>query len=280
MSVFAQSSLEEFSRRYPEVAHNLAHSLDSHPLLTLDSLAQLADSLPLKDRECNRGDLPIAVDTVPEQWLENLGHRIRNIETAGCWVALRHIEQDPQYGSLISELLADIKPSIEARTGPMLQTEGYIFITSPGGVAPFHFDPEHNVLLQVRGHKRFTTFPAGDATYAPDEKHEGYHVGAGRHELLWNDDMAAGAREWSLGPGDALYVPVMAPHFVQNDEDVSISISITWRSEWSFAEADARAFNGWLRKSGLNPKVPGRWPRQNRAKSYAWRTLRKVGVVD
>ena len=44
-----------------------------------------------------------------------------------------------------------------------------------------------------------------------------------------------------------------------------------WRSDWSFAEADARAFNGVLRKVGMRPSAPGRFPAQNKAKALAWR---------
>ncbi|MCB2049193.1 MAG: cupin-like domain-containing protein [Novosphingobium sp.] len=280
MNNFTDESCEAFSRNYPEVPHSLVHTLDSHPLLTLESLAELADSLPMKDRECNVGDLPIGVDEVPEQFLDNLGERLLNIDNAGCWIALRHVEQNAAYNQLLHDLFADLKPAIESATGKMLQIEGYIFVTSPGGVAPFHMDPEHNILLQVKGSKLFTTFPAGDPRYAPDEQHEAYHVGRGRHELRWRDELADGAVEWHLGPGDALYVPVMAPHYVVNSQELSISISVVWRSEWSFEEADARAFNGLLRKAGISPSRPRRWPEQNRAKSLAWRALRKTGVVD
>ena len=82
-----------------------------------------------------------------------------------------------------------------------------------------------------------------------------------------------------LGPGDAVYVPVMAPHYVANGPEVSVSISITWRSSWSYAEADARAFNAMLRRIGIRPAAPRRWPRRNLAKAYGWRTLRKLGRI-
>ena len=85
-----------------------------------------------------------------------------------------------------------------------------------------------------------------------------------------------GGREFALGPGEALFVPVMAPHFVRNGPEPSVSLSITWRSEWSFAEADARAFNGLLRRLGLRPRRPGRWSETNLAKAYGWRLLRKA----
>ena len=88
--------------------------------------------------------------------------------------------------------------------------------------------------------------------------------------------MARGGTEWKLRPGEALYVPVMAPHYVRNGPGSAISLSITWRSEWSFAEADARAFNRVLRRAGLRPRAPGRWPQDNRLKAVGWRVLRRL----
>ncbi|MBV1918775.1 MAG: cupin-like domain-containing protein [Sphingomonadaceae bacterium] len=247
-------------------------------MLTLEALAKLAETLPAKDLECNTSDLPIGVDAVPEQLLDGIGDRIRNIGETGCWAGLRHVEQDPAYKQLLWDLIEDVKPHIEKKTGEIMDVEGFIFMTSPGGVTPYHFDPEHNILLQIRGNKVMTLFPAGDSVFAADEMHETYHTG-GRPELPWSEDMAAGGADWSINEGEALYVPVMAPHFVRNSDEISISISVTWRSEWSHAEADARALNKLLRKAGMNPESPRRWPQQNRSKSYTYRALRKIRAV-
>ena len=277
MNVFPLQSQQEFCRNYPEVVHKIAHNLDGHPLLTLEALAKLAESLPADLLECNAGDQPIGVDVVPEQTLENIGDRIRNIGEAGSWVGLRRVENDPAYEQLLWDLLSGVRPDIEAKTGAIMDLQGFIFVSSPGSVTPYHFDPEHNILLQVRGTKTMTVFPAGDPAFAADELHETYHTG-GRPELPWTGEMAAGGIDWTIAPGEAIYVPVMAPHYVRNGEGVSISISVTWKSEWSHAEADARALNKLLRKAGLKPAAPGRWPHRNRSKSYAWRALRKIGV--
>ena len=56
----------------------------------------------------------------------------------------------------------------------------------------------------------------------------------------------------------------------------SLSLSITWRSQWSYDEAGARCFNGLVRKTGYRPAAPGRWPARNRAKSLAFRAWRRV----
>lgn len=277
MSVFPPFARAAFSASYPETPHKLMHALGAHPLMELQALAMLAESLPQASIEHNSGNQPIGVAGKPEATGIPIGETIRNIETTNSWAALKNIEQHPAYARLLADLLGELRPDIEARTGRMMKTQGFVFVTSAGGVTPYHFDPEHNILLQVRGSKVMTQFPAGDSRYAPDEVHEAYHSGGAR-ELKWRDEMLAGGQEFALSAGEAVFVPVMAPHFVRNGPEPSVSLSITWRSEWSFAEADARAFNGWLRKLGLKPRSPGRWPARNRAKACGWRLVRKIGA--
>ena len=273
--VFDGPARARFARAYPEVAHRLAHRLTDHPLLTLEALAQLGGALPAASIEYNRGDMPLGVDDKPAANGLSIGETIRGIETCASWAVLKNVEQDDAFAALVEDLLAELRPPIEAATGKMLKTQGFVFVSSPHAVTPYHFDPEHNVLLQLRGSKTVTTFPASEPAFAPDEVHESYHRGGAR-ELPWDERLAKGGSTWPLGPGEALYIPVMAPHHVRNGPEVSVSLSITWRSEWSFAEADSRAFNGLLRRAGLNPRAPGRYPARNRGKAFAWRALNRV----
>lgn len=275
MTIFPQSTQDKFARNYPETPHILKHTLDHHPLLELGALADLARRLPLASIECNRGDQPIGVDQVPEQLREQAADTILDIDAAGCWVCLRNVEQQPEYAALLEELLEELRPQIEAKTGPMINLQCFLFATSPGGVTPYHFDPEHNILLQLRGSKVMTVFPAGNTACAADEIHEAFHAG-GRPELPWSEQMAQHGTACPIGPGEAIYVPVMAPHYVTNGAEVSVSVSITWRSEWSYIESDARCFNGMVRRMGMKPKAPERWPGRNLAKAYSWRLVRKL----
>lgn len=274
--IFDAAAHAAFSANYPESPHKLTHGLQAHPLLALDALADLAEALPEVSLEYNRADLPVGLNGVkaPTNGL-TIGETIRRIGETGSWAALKNIEQVPAYRDLLLALLEELRPVIEARTGAMLRPQGFVFITSPDGVTPYHFDPEHNILMHLAGSKTMTLFPQGDARFAPDETHESYHTGGGR-ELFWRPDLADSGTEWRLLPGEALYVPVMAPHHVRNGPSSGISLSITWRSEWSFEEADARAFNGVLRRAGLSPRAPDRWPRRNTIKANGWRVLRKL----
>lgn len=275
-NIFDKAARDAFAQGYPEVPHRLRHNLQHVSLLELDALADLAERLPAASLEWNASDQPLGLDGKPAPTGIPIGETIRSIATSRSWAAIKNIEQDPAYAALLTSLLDELRALIEPRTGAMMKLQGFIFVTSAGGVTPYHFDPEHNILLQVRGTKTMTQFPAGDPRFAPDRVHETYHTGGGR-ELHWQDELLAGGTEFALAPGDAVYVPVMAPHFVRNGDQPSVSLSITWRSQWSFAEADARAFNTVLRRLGLDPKAPGRWPATNRIKALAWRLLRKLG---
>ncbi|MEO9601410.1 transcriptional regulator [Parasphingorhabdus sp.] len=274
--IFGEQTRQNFDSCYPEQARLLDHAMASHELLTLDALAQLGEALPAKSVEYNPGNLPVGIkpEDVPDNGM-TIGDTIRMIDQSSSWAVLKNIEQMPEYEALLLSLLAEIRPILEAKTGKMLMPQGFIFVSSPDAVTPYHFDPEHNILLQLRGEKWMTTFPAGETRFAADEIHEGYHLGGPRN-LVWQDDFAADGTRHHLTPGKAIFVPVMAPHHVKNGPEPSISLSITWRSDWSFEEADARAFNGWLRKRGITPKAPGRFPARSKAKAFAWRVLRKI----
>lgn len=278
-AVFPPLSRANFASSYPEGPHKLRHNLSAHPLLELDALAELGEALPARSVEYNRGDLPIGVAGTlggkPEGNGLTIGATIRGIESTNSWAVLKNIEQHPAYAALLAELLGELEDSIVRKTGRMMKTQGFVFVSSPDAVTPYHFDPEHNILLQLTGQKAMTVFPAGHTGCAPDQVHEAYHTGGAR-ELAWNDGLACHGQTFKLAEGEAIYVPVMAPHHVRNGPKPSISLSITWRSEWSFAEADARAFNALLRRWGFDPLPPGRWPARNSGKAIAWRVLRRI----
>ncbi len=276
MTRFDAAALETLAAAYPEAPVLLAHGLAGHPLLQLDALAALATRIRPVDAEYNRGDVPVGLDPAetPANGL-SIEETIRRIEECGSWMVLKFVEQDPLYRDLLRETLAGLEPVVRPATGRMLKMEAFVFISSPGAVTPFHFDPEHNILLQIRGTKTMTVFPAGDERLAAGEAHEAFHHG-GHRNLAWRDEFAALGRPFDLAPGQAVYVPVKAPHWVRNGPGVSVSFSITWRSEWSYREEYAHRMNAVLRQAGLSPALPGRYPRQNHLKSLGYRVIDKA----
>lgn len=273
---FDAAAREALAGAYPEQPVRLAHDLAGHDLLTLEALVELARRIRPVDAEYARGDVPVGLD--PDDARPNglsVEETIRQIEHCGSWMVLKFVEQDPPYRDLLSDILAGLEPVVAPATGAMLKREAFVFISSPDAVTPFHFDPEHNILLQIRGRKTMTVFPAGDERLAAGEAHEAFHDG-GHRNLPWSDEFAALGRPFELRPGEAVYVPVKAPHWVRNGPEVSISFSITWRSEWSYREQYARRMNALLRKAGLRPASPRRFPHQNHLKSLGYRAIDKA----
>jgi Cupin-like domain len=273
---FDPQSCTTFAALYPEAPGLIRHTLVDHPLLSLEALVALGQRLDPNHVEYNRADLPIGIkpEDIPANGL-SITDTIRSIEQNGSWMVLKWVENDPAYKALLADTLACLKSVIEPRTGEMLTLEGFIFVSSPNAVTPFHMDPEHNILLQVRGTKEFTVFPQVDPEMLSDIEHERYHLG-GHRNLPWRDSFAAKGKTFAMAPGDAIHVPVKAPHWVKVGPELSISFSVTWRSLWTYREADARGLNGLMRNIGISPATTQRFPRQNLAKSVAYRAFRKV----
>jgi hypothetical protein len=273
-------NLDAFTAIYPEKPGLVPHSLAGNPLFTLEALAALARRIPDDHVEYNRGNLPkgIDFDAVPANGL-SIVDTILGIETNGSWMVLKFVEQDAAYRALLADTLAELDPVLHRTTGPMLKQEAFIFISSPNSVTPLHFDPEHNILLQLRGTKSMTVFAADDEEVAPPTAHEAFYVGAQHRNLPWNDNYAQRGQRFNLTAGDGIHIPLMAPHWVQNGLEVSISFSVTWRSATSYAEAEARGMNAVLRRAGFAPRRPERYPTQNTVKATGYRILRKLGLA-
>jgi hypothetical protein len=275
MTIFARQDIERFREIYPEHPGKLSHSLAGHELLTLEALVELAGRLGPANVEYNAGDLPYGVepDDISQTGL-SAQETIRRIEECGSWMVLKNVNEDPAYGALLESALAELAPAIEPVSGEMLTKVGFIFVSSPGAVTPFHLDPEHNVLLQIRGSKTMMIVP-GDETVVPPEKHEAYHVG-GHRNVVWQDDYEARGESFDLVPGDALHVPFKWPHWVKNGPEPSVSFSITWRSRWTYEEADIHGLNHMLRSAGFNPASPAHFPKRNLGKALAFRAIRRA----
>jgi len=274
---FDSEARARFAAAYPDHHVPLTHALVDHPLLSLPALAQLAERMPADSAEYNRGDLPLGIrpEDTPDNGL-SLGDTIRTIETNGSWAVLKNVERDPAYGALLETALQDLKPVVEASTGPMLHREAFIFITSPASITPFHMDPEHNILLQIRSDKIMTVFPTHDEETVPAEKSEAFSHG-GHRNLIWEERFMARGMATHLAPGDAIYVPVKAPHFVKNGDGISVSFSITWRSVRSVAESELHSLNARLRAKNLPRITVSRAPEKQWFARGLYRVVNRLG---
>ena len=264
---------------YPARPFRLRHTLAGHPLFTLPALLELARRLPPETIEYNAGDVGVVLDPAetPMTGL-SVEETIRRIAECNSWMVLKNAEADPLYRDVMEECLAAIAPAIERATGPMERKVAFIFISSPGAVTPLHIDPEHNILMQIAGSKRITIY-RDDGALIDDDYHERYHAGEAHRNLSLTPAFEGRGETVELAPGEAVHVPLKAPHWVENGPVPSISFSVTWRSRASLDEASLRLANRWARARGLAPPPPGARPMRDRIAVLAHRVASKIGAV-
>ena len=262
-----------FGRAYPDDTAMLAFG-GGTPLLTRPRLVGLANALPADRVEFNPGNLPITVspDNVPAADM-SATEVIEKIGSANSWMVLRNIESDPAYADIMEKVLDSVGDAVARRTGPMLRKEAFVFISSPGAVTPFHMDEEHNILIQIEGRKEFTIYSQHDRDLASQQDLEAFHSGAHRN-LDASDEKLARGRAITMEPGDAIYVPPLAPHWVRVlGDEPSLSLSITWRSNASQRICYLHQINHEIRAQGGSPAFPGRNPVADQLK--IWRASGK-----
>jgi oxalate decarboxylase/phosphoglucose isomerase-like protein (cupin superfamily) len=252
------------------------HRLTQHELFSLQHLIELAQRLPASSVEYNAGDVPVSLDPArtPRTGL-SVEETLRRIAECRSWMVLKNVEQDPAYRALLEQCLAEVEALTQAAAPGMSGKEGFIFVSSPGSVTPYHMDPEENFLLQIRGHKSMSVFDREDRAILSEEEIERFLGGAHRN-LAFREEAQAKARVFELTPGLGVHVPVTCPHWVQNGSEVSVSFSITFQTRASMSRAHAHRMNAELRRWGYVPAPVGRSRWLDAAKQLAYRTKTRV----
>lgn len=248
----------------------LRHRLADHPLFTLPSLVELSRKLPAERVEYNAGDLPVNTDPArtPKTGL-SIEETIRRIEECGSWMVMKNVEEIDEYRDLMDRCLDEIEAAMSPRLR-MRRREAFVFVSSPSSVTPYHFDPEYNFLLQIRGAKTVHVFPR--TLLSEEEQEERFSF---RHRnLVFQDAYQSLAASFALVPGSAVHIPIAAPHWVKNGENVSISFSVTFRTSASEREAALYRFNAKLRARGVRPAPVHRSPVRDGLKLVAYHAAR------
>lgn len=266
----------EFSRSFDRQPFLIEHRLCDHPLFDLERLLQLSQDLPESHIEYNAGTLPVNQDQskTPRNGL-SAEETVQRIRECKSWMVMKWVETDPDYRALLEECLAEVRPHSEPIAPGMRQPQAFIFLTSPGSVTPYHMDPEHNFLLQVRGNKHICQFDGNDPTILTHEELEEFYALRKRNMTLKEENRER-CWKYELQPGQGLHFPVTFPHWVQNGEDVSISFSITFRTPDLDRRRATYQFNHGLRKWGVIPRPYGQSPSVDHAKYQVVRTWNKL----
>jgi JmjC domain len=228
------------------------HRLASHPRLSLEAIAQLADDMPPGAVERHRADLPMVMPGGAPELDGRPSDTVRGIETNGNWMVLWNIEQVPAYKALLDACLDEVERYVGDSHGGMRDRKGYLFLSAPGAVTPMHFDPEHNLLLQIKGIKDMNVGRFADPA---DQQRELDRYHSGGHRNL--ERMPEQIELFRLHPGQGVYVWPFAPHWVKNGDEASISLSITFRTAASRRTERVHRFNARMRRFHVSPRPAG-----------------------
>ena len=116
-------------------------------------------------------------------------------------------------------------------------------------------DPEHNFLVHLEGTKCMTLFDKSDRRIVSDEDIERTYT-QGHRKLKFDPGLEQYATRFELQPGQALHVPISAPHYVINGDAPCISLSVTFATPRTMRRGRILKVNHHLRKLGLSPSPP------------------------
>lgn len=254
----------QFRRDFNVRSFLFEHSLAGHSLFNVGRLAQLGERMlaqgELEKFVAKSGKDNAAasrISAMPPQ--ARVAATIEQLHEAGTWMKLTGANTvDPQYHELLQELLRNL----EDLAGFALRAEITwstltIFMASPRIITPYHIDHESNFLFQVSGNKQITLFDQQDRALLSEDEIEEFYAGD-FEAARFREGLQSRGIEYALAPGKVVHHPPLAPHWVKNGDEVSISVSIGFCLRRFDRRARIYQVNHFLRRLGLKPQPPGR----------------------
>jgi len=252
---------EKFHQNFNRKWFPLQHNLGGHPLFDLERLIALAVQTA-KDRphhlHFDRGATEFG-----QRWNETpscdlpVDEVIRRLETQGAWIVLKHAERDPDYKEIIERTMREVlELTGREMEKKVKEAEVILFVTSPNRLTTYHIDRECNFVAQIHGKKTIYIHDRTDREVLPEDEIERFWAvdnNAAKYKPKLNDR----ADSFLLEPGNGLHIPVNAPHWLQNHDNISVTASLNFKFRDSVLGNIYRA-NYVIRKLGINPLPPGK----------------------
>ena len=269
--VFVADELE-FRSDFDHRSFQFSHNLGDHPLFELPRLLELA----LATSRTRPNDLYYDAGSIQvgQRWDQtskggfSIAEAMERIEHCGAWVILHKAHLDPEYGRLLAQCMGELQDLIGLNLDRVMRVQEIIlFITSPRRVTAYHIDRECNFLLQIRGSKTLYVFDQNDRVVLPEDELEKFWS-VDNNAARYKPEHQSRAQGYQLTPGCVVHIPVNAPHWVQNDDNVSVSMSVNFQYR-DYLRGNVYRMNYALRKLGLRPRPPGTSAALDNFKSFS-----------
>jgi hypothetical protein len=260
----------DFRNKFNRISFELGHHLATEPLFQLPAVIDLGNRIIKtrpRDLHYDAGAIRVGQrwDAVPMATFAP-EEALRRIENCGAWFILKAAQKEPEYKLLLDRCLAEIAALLGKRINTRLENLS-ILLTSPQRISSYHIDADCNFLLQVQGTKTIYIFDREDRAVLPEEELERFWS-LDHNAATYKPQLQDRAVTYKLRPHKGVHVPVNCPHWVQNDDNISISLSFNFEFQDN-PRANCYRANFLLRKLGMHPTPPGKSAALDAIKSHA-----------
>ena len=271
---------ETFRAHYNRKAFQFRHRLAGHPMLAIPELIKLAKRLPADNVHQHRAEVTMGDDfynaAASHPTKCSIEETMERIEVATSYVMLRNPGVDPEFGAFLEPLWEEIgllaDPFDPGRSDHM----SFVFIASPRAVTPFHIDRVANFHMQIQGEKTIYLWDPYDREVLTEEDLAHCVAEPRTFHAPFRPEFKTRASPFLQRPGLGVHHPWGAPHAVENGPEVSVSLSVTFRSVEMKRRMELHELNHRLRRFGLAPASVGQSPWRDASKSMALRGYRGV----
>jgi hypothetical protein len=260
----------EFQQHFNKTPFTFRHSLAGNPAFAMDRLENLLE-MTIPHPELLYWDA--GEKRVDQRWNDKPGRdfsvheAFQRIRENGAWIILFSAERDPEIARILEEGMQEVQTlSGYDLFDDIKIRNAYIFITAPHRVTTYHIDFQCGFLLQLHGDKTIHVFDQKDRELLSEEELERFWT-KDTNAAVYKPELQNRAHSVLLKPGLGVHVPVNAPHWLQNGDDISVSLSLNFQFK-NTKLANIYRTNYYLRKMGLTPTPPGRSMLLDRTKSY------------
>jgi hypothetical protein len=259
-----EADTEQFRHNVNRTSFMFRHNMSGHPLFELPRLATLAERMlangDMKQFVALGGKANTAASkftAMPPK--ERLAATVRELAGAGAWMKISSADvADPEYAAVLQQSLREIEDCADVPLRDQITWSALtLFLASPRIVTPYHIDHESNFLFQISGSKHVTLFDPNDRYLLPEAQIESFYSG-NFQAAQYREELQERGTVYHLVPGTVVHNPPLGPHWVQNGDDVSISVSIGFCMRAYDQRARIYQVNHYLRRAGLGPTPPGR----------------------
>lgn len=254
-----QISGSVFRKNFNKSSFIFEHNLSDRPAFSTERLENLLE-LTIPHPELLYWDA--GEKRIDQRWNEKPGRdfsaqeAFRRIRENGAWIILFGASRDPEIAELLDATMEQVRELSGYDLFKDLKTrDAYIFITAPHRVTTYHIDFQCGFLLQLRGAKELHVFDQTDRENLPEVELEKFWT-KDTNAAIYKPQFENRAKVVQLIPGIGAHIPVNAPHWLKNGDDISVSLSLNFQFKNSVL-ANIYRTNYYLRKMGLQPTPPG-----------------------